>query len=77
MSRKSHKKQKQTTKKARNIDTIAYQIIGKIETRPEIISAEKIKAGRFILATNILDKNEITNQQILKIKIRKIRTKKY
>ena len=39
--------------------------MGKIETRPERISAKKIKAGRFILATNILDKNEITNQQIL------------
>ena len=62
---KSHKKQKTPAKKASNIDTIAYQIIGKIETRSEIISAEKIKAGRFILATNILDKNEITNQQIL------------
>ncbi|MEJ6485443.1 IS1634 family transposase [Nostoc punctiforme UO1] len=61
----SHKKTKQTTNKASNIDTISYQIIGRIETRPEIISAEKIKAGRFILATNILDKNEITNQQIL------------
>jgi len=62
---KSHKKPKQTTNKASNIDTISYQIIGKIETRSEIILAEKIKAGRFILATNILNKNEITNQQIL------------
>ena len=62
---KSHKTPKQTTKKASNIDIIFYQISGKIETRPEIISAEKIKAGRFILATNILDKNEITNQKIL------------
>jgi transposase len=62
---KSHKKPKQTPTKASNIDTVSYQISGKIKTRPEIISAEKIKAGRFILATNILDKNEITNQQIL------------
>ena len=46
-------------------DILAYQIIGKIETRPEIISAQNIKAGRFILATNILDKNEITKEQIL------------
>ncbi len=30
-----------------------------------LISAEKIKAGRFILATNILDKNEVSNQQVL------------
>ena len=66
MSKKSHKEQKTPTNKASNIDAIAYQIIGKIKTRPEIRSAEKIKAGRFILATNILDKKEITNQQILK-----------
>ena len=65
MSRQKPSKTKNTPKKASNLDTIAYQIIGKIETRSEIISAEKIKAGRFILATNILDKNEITNQQIL------------
>jgi len=63
--KKSRKKPKTPTKKSSKIDTIAYQIIGKIETRPEIISAEKIKAWKFILATNILDKNEITNQQIL------------
>jgi transposase len=63
--KKSHKKPKRNLKEASNIDTITYQIIGKIETRSEIISAEKIKAGRFILATKILDKNEITNQQIL------------
>ncbi|MEG4634897.1 hypothetical protein QUB56_36120 [Microcoleus sp. AR_TQ3_B6] len=62
---KSHKKPKQTINKASNIDTVSYQISGKIETRSEIISAEKIKAGRFLLATNILYKNEITNQQIL------------
>jgi transposase len=62
---RSHKKPKQTTSKASNIDTVSYQISGKIETKPEIISAEKSKAGRFILATNILDKNEISNQQIL------------
>jgi transposase len=65
MSKKSHKEQKTPTNKASNIDAIAYQIIGKIKTRPEIRSAEKIKAGRFILATNILNKKEITNQQIL------------
>jgi transposase len=44
---------------------IKYQIKGQIETRPEVIESEKIKAGRFILATNILDKNELSNEQIL------------
>lgn len=62
---KSLKKSKKLLKEASKIDKIEYQIIAKIETRPEIISAEKIKAGRFILATNILDKEEITKEQIL------------
>lgn len=44
---------------------IKYQVTGQIEPRPEVIEAEKVKAGRFILATNILDENELTNQQIL------------
>lgn len=30
-----------------------------------MIEAEKIKAGRFILATNILDKKELSNEEIL------------
>ncbi len=30
-----------------------------------MIEAENIKAGRFILATNILDKNELSEQQVL------------
>jgi transposase len=44
---------------------IKYQVKGQISTRTEVIEAEKIKAGRFILATNILDENELNNQQIL------------
>jgi len=52
-------------KKASKSKTIAYQITGEIEIRELVISAEKIQAGRFILATNILDKNEVSNQLIL------------
>ncbi|MGJ5675650.1 MAG: IS1634 family transposase [Nostochopsis sp.] len=44
---------------------IKYQATGQIEPRPEVIETEKIKAGRFILATNILDENELSNQQVL------------
>jgi len=44
---------------------IKYQIKGQIETRIEVIEAEKIKAGRFILATNVLDKNELSHEQVL------------
>ena len=44
---------------------IKYQVTGKIEISEEVIKAEKIKAGRFILATNILDKNELSDEQVL------------
>ena len=44
---------------------IKYQIKGHIETRAEVIETQKLKAGRFILATNVLDKNELSNQQVL------------
>jgi hypothetical protein len=54
MPKKSSKKSKIPTQEASKKDTIAYQIIGKIETRAEIISAEKIKAGRFILQYGLL-----------------------
>lgn len=30
-----------------------------------MIEAQKIKAGRFILSTNVLDKNELSNEEIL------------
>ena len=44
---------------------IKYQVKGQIETREEVIESEKIKAGRFILATNVLDKNELSDEQVL------------
>jgi transposase len=44
---------------------IKYQVKGQIEISEEVIETEKIKAGRFILATNILDKNELSDEQIL------------
>lgn len=51
--------------KATQPTQIKYQIKGQIETRAEVIEAENIKAGRFILATNVLDKNKLSNQQVL------------
>ncbi len=39
--------------------------MGKIEPRESAIEAEKIKAGRFILATNILDNNILTDREVL------------
>jgi len=52
-------------KKSTEPNEIKYQIKGQIEPRLEVIESEKIKAGRFILATNVLDKNELNNQQVL------------
>ncbi|MEH2195435.1 MAG: hypothetical protein V7K98_22725 [Nostoc sp.] len=34
---------------------IKYQVKGQIETSEAVIEAEKVKAGRFILATNVLE----------------------
>lgn len=45
--------------------TTVYQVTDKIESRESVIEAEKIKAGRFILATNILDTTAVSNQQVL------------
>jgi transposase len=45
--------------------TTVYQVTGEIETRLSVIEAEKIKAGRFILATNILDTKVVSNEQVL------------
>ena len=47
------------------IKTKVYQVTGKIETRKSVIEAERVKAGRFILATNILDTTAVSNQQVL------------
>jgi len=51
--------------KLTEVNQIKYQVTGKIETSEEVIEAEKIKAGRFILATNVLDKNELSDEQVL------------
>ncbi|MEG4347468.1 IS1634 family transposase, partial [Microcoleus sp. A003_D6] len=45
---------------------INYRVTGELETKLEVIEAEKTRAGRFILATNIIDKNELSNDDVLK-----------
>jgi transposase len=62
---KAVNKQTVRQKKEMITETIVYQITGEISLRKEVVEAEKTTAGRFILATNILDKNEISNQQVL------------
>lgn len=62
---KASKKSQSKTEKANKEKTIVYQVTGEIEPRELVIEAEKIKAGRFILATNILDKKEVSNEKLL------------
>lgn len=45
---------------------INYRVTGELETKLEVIEAEKNRAGIFILATNIIDKNELSNENVLK-----------
>lgn len=45
---------------------ISYRVIGELETQTEVIESAKTQAGRFILATNVLDQNELSNESILK-----------
>ncbi|MEG4977293.1 IS1634 family transposase [Microcoleus sp. K4-B3] len=66
---KSQKKPVKTTKiklkKSSNTQTRLYQVTGEIEPLISAIEAEKVKAGRFILATNILDTKAVSNSQVL------------
>ena len=62
---KTVKATKSNLKKLARTQTKVYQITGEIEPRNSAIEAEKVKAGRFILATNILDAEAVTNPQVL------------
>jgi transposase len=66
---KSQEKPVKTTKKEfkelSQTQTRVYQITGKIKPRNSAIAAEKVKAGRFILATNILDIKAVSNSEVL------------
>lgn len=59
------KKTTDKTEKKKETKTIVYQVTGEIETREAVIEVEKVKAGRFILATNILEKESVSNDEIL------------
>ena len=52
-------------KESSETQTIVYQVTGEIEPRISAIEAEKVKAGRFILATNILEPKVVSNSQVL------------
>ena len=56
---------KKKLKKSSETQTIVYQVTGEIEPRISAIEAEKVKAGRFILATNILEPKVVSNSQVL------------
>lgn len=56
---------KKSTEKSAKSPPKVYQITGEISRREEVIETAKMTAGRFILATNILDKDEMSDGQIL------------
>jgi len=59
------KRLKKSTEKSAESPSKVYQITGEISRREEVIETAKMTAGRFILATNILDKDEMNDGQIL------------
>ena len=62
---KASKKSQSKTEKGNQEKKIVYQVTGEIEQRESVIEQEKVKAGRFILATNILDDKVVSNEKIL------------
>ena len=62
---KASKKSQSKTEKGNQEKKIVYQVTGEIEQRESVIEREKVKAGRFILATNILDDKVVSNEKIL------------
>ncbi len=45
---------------------MTYKVKANLELEEEVIKLEKNRAGRFVLATNILDKNKLTSDALLK-----------
>jgi transposase len=43
-----------------------YQIRADLVQKPEAIATEQLRAGRFILATNVIDVNELTSDDLLR-----------
>ena len=62
---KASKKSQSKTEKGNQEKKIVYQVTGELEQRESVIEGEKVKAGRFILATNILDDKVVSNEKIL------------
>jgi hypothetical protein len=58
-------KKKDNKKKTENESEISYQITANIELNLEIIESLKRRSVRFILATNQLEKIELTSDNIL------------
>ncbi len=62
---KANEKSQSKTGKGNKEKKEVYQVTGEIEPRESVIEGERIKAGRFILATNILDDKVVSNEKIL------------
>ena len=55
---------RQASKNSRN-PQVFYSLQAKLVKNESPIYTERIKAGRFVLATNVLDKNELSNEEML------------
>ena len=55
-----------TGKKKDKSKYLTYKVQANLEREEEVIKLEKNRAGRFVLATNILDKNKLTSDALLK-----------
>ncbi len=55
-----------TGKKQDKSKCVTYKVKANLELEEEVIKLEKNRAGRFVLATNILDKNKLTSDALLK-----------
>ena len=59
------KEEKKIQKNGKKRKATVYQFEGKIEADEKIIEEEKTQAGRFVLGTNILNKEELSADDIL------------
>ena len=53
-------------KKKDKSESLTYKVQANLEREEAVIKLEKNRAGRFVLATNILDKNKLTSNTLLK-----------
>ena len=46
---------------------VGWQVTGQLRVKEEVVAARRQRLGRFIVATNVLDEEELSNKQLLNI----------